>query len=59
MSVLDPVGRTIAQLFTEKKYLPGLHEVKLDNAALRLPPGIYFLKLGNTQAVETCKIVVR
>ncbi len=59
MYVLDPVGRVIAPIFTQKKYPPGLHEVKLDNAVLRLPPGIYFLRLGNNQAVETCKIVVR
>ncbi len=59
LTVLDLMGRVATPVFIQKKYPPGLHEVKLGNAALRLPAGIYFLKLSNGHANEICKVVVR
>lgn len=59
LTVHDVTGRQVGQLFTQKKYAPGAHEVRLDNAVLHLPAGLYFLKLSNGRATETCKVVVQ
>lgn len=58
LTVLDLMGRNSATVFHQKKFSIGLHEVELDNSLLRLPPGIYFLKLSNGHASEVCKVVV-
>lgn len=59
LTVHDILGRTMARVFSSKTFAEGLHEVELDNIALQLPGGIYFLKLSNGRSVETCKVVVR
>jgi hypothetical protein len=59
LSVHDLTGREAGRLFTQKKYAAGAHEVKLDNAVLHLPAGLYFLQLSNGRASETCKLVLR
>jgi hypothetical protein len=59
LSVSDLTGRSLGQIFTQKKFPPGAHEVRFDNAVLQLQPGMYFLELSNGWAFETCKVVVR
>lgn len=59
LTVHDIIGRQVVTVFSQKNHQPGLHEVILDNALLRLPAGIHFLKLTNGSAVETSKIVVQ
>jgi hypothetical protein len=58
LSIHDVFGQEAALVFTEKKFANGAHEVLFDNAVYQLKPGIYFLKLSNGQAVETCKMMV-
>ena len=58
LSIHDVFGQQAALVFTEKKFANGAHEVLFDNAVYQLKPGIYFLKLGNGQAAETCKMMV-
>ncbi|MCC6723626.1 MAG: exo-alpha-sialidase [Saprospiraceae bacterium] len=58
LTVHDMVGRVSATVFSKKQFQNGLQEVVLENSELRLPPGIYFLRLSNGRAAETCKLVV-
>ena len=58
LTVHDLTGRKIAAVFNNKKFDNGAHEVEFDNGIFRLAPGMYFFKITNGLASESCKMVV-
>lgn len=58
LSVHALSGQQITEIFRNKKFDNGAHEVEFDNQIFKLPRGMYFLKISNGQASESCKMVI-
>lgn len=58
LTLHDLTGQRVAEVFRNKKFDNGAHEVEFDNGIFRLKPGMYFLKITNGQTSESCKMVV-